>query len=34
MRKHRYLKNVLKTKYCKITGSCDLLTKVKCHELK
>ena len=37
---HRYLKNdyqffdALKTKDCKITGKCNLLTKVKVHELE
>ena len=39
MRKHRYLKNdyqffdALKTKDHKIRGNCNLLTKVKFHEL-
>ena len=37
---HRYLKNdcqccdALKTKYRKIRGNCNLLTKVKFHELE
>ena len=37
---HRYLKNdyqffdALKAKYRKIRGNCDLLTKVKFHELE
>ena len=37
---HRYLKNdyqfwgALKTKDCKIRGNCNLLTKVKFHELE
>ena len=40
MRKHRYLKNeyqffdALKTKDCKIRRNCNLLTKVKFHELQ
>ena len=37
---HRYLKNHyqffdnLKTKDCKIRENCNLLIKVKCHELR
>ena len=37
---HRYLKNdyqffeTLRTKDCKIRGACDLLIKVKFHELE
>ena len=40
MRKHRYLKNdyqffdTLKTKCRKIGGNCNLLMKVKFHELE
>ena len=40
MRKHRYLKNdyqfcgALKKKDCKMRRNCNLLTKVKFHELE
>ena len=40
MRKHRYFKNdyqfcgASKTKDCKIRGNCNLLAKVKFHELE